>query len=229
MMESKIADDSVDQELSRDARESITISICEANHFDIEGFEKNRTGRLSSRQTLNILEVVGIALSVCILVGWLVLTLPTGTYIKSGDLIKAIIPCGSTIAGFLLVLGLIYLGTRIGLERYNISSPRELPIRLLVVVDLLLGRVKIFEGRVSRKMTETTRRASSSGKTINYAFFYQPLETDTPLPGGGQPGDKGLCAFRVSEEGYNAFTVHPQQCRLYYLPLSKVIVNLEIL
>lgn len=196
----------------------LLIDIYTANHFDQTALEINRSGRLSGRQYLNAFQVFGLVLLMIGGVVYLFRRIPLGgSYINSGQFQQAFLPCGGSIVVFILVLLLYALGGRIGLERYLAKTPQDLLRKMLVVVDIFLGQVEAFEGMVSRGTEiETTYIKKEGGfrepqKTTRY--FYK------------SDGE----AFRVSEEGYAAFPSKPRMCRLYYLPTSKVIVNLEFI
>lgn len=196
----------------------ITHKISSANHFDPRALERNRSGRLSGGQYLNAFRVIGLFILMLAGAIYLFINIAAGgKSINDGQFQQALLPCGSSIAVFALVLWLYSLGDRIGIQRYMARSPLDLLWKSLVVVDILLGKVDHYEGVVSReKEVETEYQKNSSG-------FSEPRRTTRYFYRGG--GND----FRVSEEGYSAFSSKSRRCRLYYLPTSKVIVNLEVL
>ena len=194
------------------------LSLYESNHFDEGGLDINRAGRLSARQLLNAVQVLALVLIMAIGAGFTIWYIPKGFgFINAGQFQQAFIPCGSSVAGLGFVLYLYYLGSKIGIDRYFAKSPMDLLQKMLVVVDIILGRVEMFEGRVARGTeVETTYEKKSDG-------MMEPRRTTRYFYYGGD------IAFRVPSEGYEAFPSKAQNCRLYYLPSSKVIVNLEFI
>ncbi len=213
--------------------ETLTRKIAEANHFDYEALAGNRSGRLDFSQVFNALQVIGIVFIMLVALVWLMVNLPSGvTYLNSGEYQQALLPCGSSIVGIILMLGLFLLGKKISFERYSVKNIFELPRRLLLIFDLLRGRVEIFEGLVSRDEVITTYESSTSQsfskRQTRHTYFYLTAKDVSTKP-EGVFSFTVKDAFKVSEEGYDVFPANPQNCRLYYLPLSKVIVNLEVL
>jgi hypothetical protein len=201
-----------------DKKVSARRNIYEANHFDEAGLESNRAGRLSASQTLNAFQVIGLLILMIIAAGFAIGYISRGAaLINSGKFQQAFLPCGSSIVGFALVLFLSNAGGRIGMDRYLAKSPVDLIQKMLSVVDIIFGKVEVFEGSVSRGTeVETTYVKKSDG-------FTEPRRTTRYFYYGGKT------AYRVSQDGYESFPGQTQKCRLYYLPSSGIIVNIEFI
>ncbi len=209
------------------ARE-IMLKVASANRFDTEALQTNREGRLTFSQfgqackaiLINLFFFASIlALMVAVAIGF--------SAISSHEYPQAMLPCGGAVV-MLFVTGWIFTKrTGLGVERYG-AGEKLLTLfrRFLLPLDLILWRVSMLEGEVEKDKTVYTMAAGarssnslrdpkdySATPTRRYSYFYRI-------------GDAG---FTATEEGYNVFPDHPPKCRIYYLPLSKVMVNLEVL
>lgn len=198
--------------------DAIALKIAAANHFDIPSLESNRRGRLSGSQVVNALQVIGIFLVMTAGAVYLFINIAAGgELINAGQFRQAFLPCGSSLVVLIAIGGIYVLGEKVGIERYMAKSPLDLLRKILVAVDLLLGKVEQLEGMAARSTeieTSTHRKDDGFTETRKTTRYFYKVE--------------GIL-FRVSEGGYSAFPPKAQKCRLYYLPSSLTIVNLEVL
>ncbi len=199
----------------------LTRKLSETNKFDYDALEQNRAGQLAFSQVLNGVQVIAICLLVIAAAIWLIMNVPAAleNLFQTGLFLDGALACFNSILGVAVLFGLAMWGLKIGFQRYIPENVLVFLQRLLIGVDLLLGRVEKYEGQVSKDEAETIttqRNSDGSGPTrteYTSSYFY--------LTGHDQ--------FRVSRDAYEAFPSTPITCRLYYLPLSKVMVNIEVL
>jgi hypothetical protein len=122
--------------------------------------------------------------------------------------------------GILLAVGLLFLvpigslinGTkRTGADKY--LTERRLGQLFLMPIDLVRGRVANVEGSTTARVTEITQGTGAEPSDTRYYYSYRVGATD----------------FEVSEEGYKTLPTWGAQCRVYYLPLSKALLNIEVM
>ncbi len=188
-----------------------------ANRLDLGALTTNRDGHLSLNQISTILG--GIAVEVLFYVG-LVAMLGAAALgfvsLNSQAWLGAIVPCGAAIL-LMVMTGLAFnYSKRIGADRYD-RAPWTIG---LVILDVLLGRVQSAGGMTSRRMEvyESRSRRYESRRT-----------TDTGMTRYSYSYDVDGNSVNVSEAGYNAFPEATLNCQLYYLPLSKMLVNLQVM
>ena len=189
-----------------------TQTLASANRFDHNALETNRAGRVSFSQVLNVVQFAGYIL---LLIVGLIMALVTGAGTNNdgystNNFTQSVFSC---VIGFATIAFLIWVyiqGGKLGAERYRPRDILELPGKFLIPVDLLRGRVEIFEGTVERSTASTPRSPFGLRRKLHLYV----TETDS---------------FCVTGQGYEAFPSEPRNCRVYYLPLSRVIVNLELL
>lgn len=206
--------------------DELTRKLAEVNKFDLNSLSANRQGRLSVNQFL-----VSLAVSISFIVnfvcyyfvirgvvsGWIL--------ISFGSTLQGIGWLAAAVTAVIVFWGKSKLGPRFGFERYAAKDLSYLPIKILVVIDMLRGRVEEYRGTVFREMssgivyTRDHRNPENPFKRDPFAekqkIFYPEYNADN-------------VKFPVSFEAYDALTVRIQDCRLYYLPLSMIMVNLEV-
>lgn len=218
---------SVSAPINRLSPSELTDKIAQANVFDLSALERNRMGRLSVSQFFVSLAVVGNA--VFNVAGFFMLNyfIPVGFMsLRSNSFLKAAACFGVSIAVIAIFLWKGKKGASIGFDRYDIKDITQFPLKSLLIIDLLLWRVAEYRGSVSSdKATGIVRTKDyrdpdnltrvnpfSEEQTVNY-YSYKA----------------GRDKFPVSFEAYKALQGKLQDCRLYYLPLSKIMINMEVL
>jgi hypothetical protein len=190
-------------------------NISTANQFDFDALEANRSGRLVFSQFVQagkaIVYNLVFAVSLIILVGAVAIGFPA---ISSHDYASAFLPCSGAVV-MLFVTGWIFTRrSGLGVERYGTGGNFLTFLhRLLLPIDLILWRVSRLEGEVETDQRYTTSGDNTNSDIRRYTYVYRIGEKE----------------FTTNEEGYNVFPDHPQKCRIFYLPLSGVMVNLEVL
>lgn len=196
--------------------DALTRNLSKINCFDYAALETNRSERLSFSQILNAVQVIAICFFVLAAVIWLFVNVPV--VFNSDKFINGALACGNSVLGAVVLFGLGFWGLKVGFQRYLPDNFLAFLQRLLLGINLLVGRVEVYEGMVSKKEEVSTRKQTDYTSSIhktetvrNSSYFYRT--------------ESGK--FRVSQDAYSAFPFEPINCRLYYLPLSRVMVNLE--
>jgi hypothetical protein len=219
------------QPANRLSPSELTLKIAQANAFDPHALEANRRGRFSSNQILVSLAAVGSFIFTIVGVYLLFTFIPVGLiFLTSNSPLKAVIPFGISICIIVIFWWRGKKGRSIGFDRYAVKEMRHIPLKSLLVIDLLLRRVAEYRGPVShdkstglfdmrRRDENNPERRVHSGADSSPDYVrvnYYSYKADQEI-------------FPVSFEAYSALPGKVQDCRLYYLPLSKIMVNMEIL
>lgn len=214
------------QPASRLSPDELTLKIARANVFDINALEANRRGRLSTSQFLVSLAAVGSFIFNIAGIFYLFNFVPVGYMLMPHAPLRAI----SYWCVAVIVIAIFgwkgKYGKSIGFDRYDIKNIQYIPLKGLLVIDLLLWRIAEYHGPVSHD--------KSTG------IIYVREHRDPDNPGRVDPfADKqtinyyaykaGDIKFPVSFEAHKALPGKVPDCRLYYLPLSKIMVNMEVL
>jgi len=205
--------------MPRKSKKSVQkLDVVKANRFDLNALATNRTGALAagqkSRLTIRLASMAFSSIaSVAFGVLWLylaVITVPKQTIVNHW---LALI-----IAVFLFLFGVIWIvdGVR-NLVKDSFSLLR----------DILSGEVAVAEGS-ARKEYDSRHYASLWHRLFNSIWFFsvdsraQYLEAFKGTHFYVLDGQR----FIVSQKGYAALTEGPSY-RLYYVPRSKRLVNIE--
>ena len=198
--------------------DALTRNLSKVNSFDYAALEINSSERLSFGQILNAVQVIVICSFVLVAAIWLFVNVPA--VFNSDKFINSALACGNSILGAVGLFGLGAWGLKIGFQRYLPDNFLGFLQRLLLGIDLLIGHVEVYEGAVSKDEEMSTRQRTDYTSSIhktetvrNSSYFYRTEREK----------------FRVSQDAFSAFPSEPINCRLYYLPLSRVMVNLEVL
>lgn len=212
---------------SRLSPSELTQKIAQANVFDLNSLEANRSGWLSRKQLLVSVAAVGsflfsvagfFALNYFVVVGFVSLF--------SHSPLKVVISLGVSVAIIAIFWWKGKKGGAIGLDRYAIKDLGQIPLKCLLVVDLLRGRVSEYRGPVSHHTSTGIVRTNERRDWDNPGWVNPFAEEHTIHYYAYKAGRE---VFPVSVEAYEALQGKPQDCRLYYLPLSKIMVNMEVL
>lgn len=196
----------------------LTRKITRVNIFDATGLEANRAGRLSLNQFLVSLAAVGSFVFNIAGIYLLIRNFAVGTiYLRASDTPLKSIPMYAVV---LLVIAIFWWkgakGKSIGFDRYEIKNIYELPSKGLLVVDLILWRVAEYQGPVMRYTDDSvyytgTNSPAPDQHTVSHCYYRTTWDK-----------------FPVSKEAFDTLPAgKTQEYRLYYLPLSKIMVNLE--
>ena len=191
--------------------ESISKKIADDNGFDRNALGSNRQGRISFQQVLNALKATSLLPLIIIAAFWVSMSGATSQGYMSNssrNLLDAVVSCLNFTLSIVFAFWLYGQARKIGLARYMPADFFDLPRKFLIIIDLIRGQVDAFDGLVERY--KSAPRSFIPG--VRESYFYAISDA----------------MFRVPEKGYEAFPAEAQSCKLYYLPLSKVIVNLEI-
>lgn len=211
---------------SRLSPSDLTLKIAQANVFDLNALDANRRGRLSNSQFFVSLAAVGSFIFNVAGILYLFNFVPVGFMLISHAPLRGIGYLGIAVVVIAIFWWKGKYGESIGFDRYDIKDIRYIPLKSLLVIDLLLWRIAEYHGPVSHnKSTGIIRRRDqrdpnnpdrvdpfAEEQTINYYAY--------------KAGD---IKFPVSFEAHKALPGKLQDCRLYYLPLSKIMVNMEVL
>ena len=196
--------------------------VITANQFVADSIESNRLGRLSPRQFLEGWKTILFFASLTVGLISLIATASLGFgSIKSHNYLASILPCTGTILVFLFVAWLMQKVKTSSMERYWGDNPFLFVRRLLLPLDLLMGRVSQIEGNVTASTRETPATKSTGGIRDEIDHSRAPSTYQYYQIEGRE--------FATTSAGYSEFPPFPMQCRIYYLPLSSVMVNLEIM
>ncbi len=198
--------------------DAITQQLVQANKFDPAGLEANREGKISANQQRTIMEALGLGMALLFAIPGLVLACGIGfNSLNAENWLGAAIPIAIGVVLFGGIGYLILLTKRTGTDKYLTNRRDALPRLLLMGIDLIRSNVASAEGPVmpTHDVRETESRSDNGSTSTSRVDLYAYRV-------GGQE-------FYVEEEGYNAFSAPGLNCRLYYLPMSKALVNIEVL
>lgn len=202
----------------------LTSILLSENGMDPDSLNENQCGRLSSIQFMDALKAIAFNIIIIAGVILLMLAVTVGFSAISGhDLFSALLPCTGAIV-MLFVVAWIYSKRNSGVERYGADSIPVFLQRLLLVLDLILWRVSKLEGNVIRDKREIKMSQDTDGSIRSHEDMSITAPSRTIYV--YRIGNK---EFRTTEKGYGAFPDSPRLCRIYHLPLSEVMVNIEVL
>lgn len=221
LINGQLVSDGGDAQQPQVSPNTLMLNISAANHFDPDALQDNRSERMSFSQFMEALKAIGFTLVLFAAFIVLMAGVSLGfSALNQYDYFNAFLPCTGAVL-MLFVVGWIFLKEKgLGVQRYSADNITGFLRRLLLVPDLLLGRVSMVEGKVEKdqrvtRMSESRSRGSpnSFNDPRQYTYIYR----------------MGNKEFTTTEEGYNCFPDAPQSCHIYYLPLSGVMVNMEVL
>ncbi len=205
------------------AGNDLTIKLARVNRLDLDALTTNRDGRLSPKQIGAILGSLVLELLFYVgIIGFVIAVIAGFSAPNFRNPAAMVEPCGIVIVLVVLVGLLYYFGRRVGADKYD-RSPWTMG---LVIPDVLLGRVKSVEGMTSaEKQVSYTRNRRQ----------YKEMGVENPTVGEMRGASSARYFYSVLDEminvgeaGYEAFPKTSIKCRVYYLPLSKMLVNLEV-
>ncbi|MGB8645855.1 MAG: cytochrome c oxidase assembly factor Coa1 family protein [Anaerolineae bacterium] len=200
------------------APDVLTQNLVRANKFDADALDANRQGKLSAKQGWNMTETLGLAFAILFVVLGLLLACSIGFgSLNAGNWGAAAVPLAIGVALIAGIGVLFNLAKRTGADKYLTNRRDTLPRLFFLAIDLIRGQVACVEGGVTRsyqRREDSTRSQDGSTDTFLIDLY--------AYSAGGKE-------FYVEEAGYKAFPEWEQQCRLYYLPMSKGLVNIEAL
>ena len=214
------------QPASRLSPSELTFKLAQANVFDLNALETNRRGKLSTSQFLVSLAAVGSFIFNVAGILFLFNFVPVGFMLISHDLLRAIGYLGIAVVVIVIFWWKGKYGKSIGFDRYDIKDIRYIPLKSLLVIDLLLWRVAEYHGPVSQDKSTGIIRTRDH-RDPNNPGRVDPFAEEKTINYYAYKADKNK--FPVSVEAYKALPGKLQDCRLYYLPLSKIMVNMEVL
>lgn len=215
-MKKKIEEEKLKEQLSP---QELTKNLVIANGLDTDALEANIAGRVSLSQIWNYIKFILMVPLWVIGIGMLYVG-GTRSNIRDPQRLTTYEQMhhnsfsffmGSILMFIVAVVLLIWLFKqwgRGGFERYLPQDIFQLPQKLLTLVDLLIGRVEMVEGLVTRQLEKFSTPLSRRQSPVYFYMINDEL-------------------FRVPPKGYDQFPELPKPCRIYYLPKSKVLVNLE--
>ena len=163
-----------------------TSALAQANGFDLEALETNRTGHLTSKQQAMVRQAQCKDKRAYIIIS--IVALAVGGYAMTAD--------QQVIGGILaLIIGLFFLSLAGGLDVLGIQR------------DLRGDSVTVLDGIVTRK--EIT--SSTGGGDSATAYYYVTKRSSFNI--------RDEHAYRLLDESLSY--------RLYFLPRSKTLVNIE--
>lgn len=198
---------------------ALTLALARANVFSFDSLDANHAGHLSSQQMKVVLETFGFAIliPVCFLgmigagiVGFL--SLQQGFSEQNvGSMVEGVI--------FIIVAVMCLVGTGLLINRTKSNgtdkylSERRIRQLLQMPIDLVRGRVAMVEGSTIPHVEEISTNDHDGTGNTNYYYSYSVAGT----------------SFGVDYEGYRALPKWGAQCRVYYLPWSKAMLNIEVM
>ncbi len=211
-------DDAIEVHLSP---QELTQNLVTVNGLNANALEKNKAGRITLSQIWNYIKSVlmiplwGISLGMLYIGGnrsryddmERLTTYQQANRNSFSFFMGSIL---MVIVAVILIIWLFKQTLRGGFVRYYPQDFLQVPQKLLALIDVLVGRVEMFHGTTVR---HSDKFPAYLGRRQNTVYFYM-IENEL---------------FRVTSEGYTQFPDAPQQCRIYYLPMSKVLVNMEVL
>jgi Cytochrome oxidase complex assembly protein 1 len=202
---------------------ALTQELARANKLSLDSLDANHAGHLSSQQMKVVLETFGFALVLPVVFLGLIVACGAGFFAlqhgfsdqNTGDLAQGGV---LLVIGALLLIGvglLINQIKRTGTDKY--LSQRRIFQLFLMPIDLIRGQVASVEGSTTPEVATITQRERGNidydPTATHHYYSYRVAGTE----------------FEVSEESYNAFPKSGVRCRIYYLPLSKALLNVEVM
>jgi hypothetical protein len=182
------------------AAEELTKVLAQANSFKLSSLEANRLGELSSEQIPKLYSRFFTSLVfIFVPLGVLIFQLSKGGFLSQFEF---------SLQRMVEVFGQIPKGLLIIGIILTLVAIMGLVQFALALVDLLNRTVRDVEGVGIRKMTTTTDDDGSETTRLFYVIS------------GAQ--------FKVSKKGFRVFE-DGRQYRAYFTPLSRILVNIEVL